>query len=188
MSFVVVGLLIGLWTWVLLPGLLRERREASPADPVSEFEHSTDAPAQTGVDRDGAISGRQILVLGDAERVVSARSRSRAELRRRTVLARGGFVVAAALVAGLALGGIWWVPAGVLGIPYAVYVALAVRVEQRLAQQRELLHDLAEERQRRQPPQPLAADPDAADAIELVVGDESGIIITGWRGERPPTP
>lgn len=186
MSFVVVGLLIGLWTWVLLPGLLRERHGASPVDSVSEFEHSMDTLAQAGVDRDGAAtSGRQILVLGDAERVVAARARSRAELRRRTVIARGGFLMVAAIVAGLALGGIWWVPTGLVGVPYALYVALAVRLEQRLAQQRELLHDLAEERQRRQPPAPSAAD---ADAIELAVGDESGIIITGWRGERPPTP
>ena len=97
------------------------------------------------------------------------------------MLARGGVALAVATVAGLVLGGAWWIPAGVEGAVYAIYVALVVRVEQRLAQQREMLHDLAEERERRQPPSPFETD---ADAIELVVGDASGITVTGWRGPQ----
>lgn len=184
MSFVVVGLLVGLWAWVLLPGLLRERRGATPVDSVTTFERKMDTLGRAGGDAaTGAAveqGGRRILVLGDPERVVSARARSRAELRRRGVLARGGFLLAVAVVAGIALGGWWWLPAGVLGVPYAVYAGLAVRLEHRLAQQRDRLLDLDEERARRQPePAPPVDD----DAIELVVGDESGIIVTGWRRE-----
>jgi len=184
MSFVVVGLLVGLWAWVLLPGLLRERRNASPLESVNEFERSMDTLAQTGAAEQpgGHESGRPVLVLGDPERVVSARARSRAELRRRAMLARGGFALAVATVTGLVLGGAWWIPTGVVGGAYAVYVGMVVRIEQRLAQQREMLHDLSEERERRQPPPPFETD---ADAIELVVGDASGIIITGWRGRQP---
>lgn len=183
MSFVVVGLLVGLWAWVLLPGLLRERRNASPLDSVNQFERSMDTLAQTGAAEqpDGQAAGRRVLVLGDPERVVSARARSRAELRRRAVLARGGFAFAVAVVTGLMVGGAGWIPAGVVGAAYAVYAGMVLRIERRLAQQREMLHDLAEERERRQPP-PFEPD---ADAIELVVGDASGIIVTGWREQQP---
>jgi hypothetical protein len=182
MSFVVVGLLVALWTWVLLPGLLRNRRETSTHEQDGGFE-ADDALARSGSDpHDGDGAGRRILVLSDPEKIVSAQPRSRAELRRRALLARGGFALVAAVVAGLALGGLWWVPAGVVGLPYTVYVLLAVRLERRLTEQRETLHDIAEERERRQPPQPPATDPDA---IELVVGDASGIIVTGWQRDRP---
>lgn len=180
MNLVVVGLLIGLWAWVLLPGLLRDRRNASPVETVSRFERSMDTLAQTGSDQaadDG--SARQVLVLGDAERVVSARSRSSAELRRRALLARGGFVVAVAIVAGVVLGGWWWTPAAVAGVPYLGYVALAVRMERRLAEQRDMTHDLEAERERRQPPAPERN----VRAIEVAVGDASGIIVTGWQDD-----
>jgi hypothetical protein len=60
-----------------------------------------------------------------------------------------------------------------------------VRLERRLAEQREMLHDLEEERERRQPSEPLAAD---TRPVELVVGDESGIIVTGWNEQRSPKP
>jgi Flp pilus assembly protein TadB len=181
MSFVVVGLLIGLWAWVLLPGLLRERRNASPVDTVDRSERSMDTLAQTGMEQPTADgSAREILVLGDPERVVSARARSRAELRRRAVLARGGFVVALTAIAGVVLGGWWWTPVGVLGAVYLVYVGFAVRLERRLAEQREMLHDIGEERERRQPPPVPIAD---TEAIEVAVGDDRGIIVTGW---RPP--
>lgn len=182
MNLVVVGLLIGLWAWVLLPGLLRERRSSSPLETVNKFERSMDTLAQTG--RDHSVSdaaGRHVLVLDDAERVVSGRTRSRPELRRRALLARGGFVVAAAAVAGMAFGDMWWIPSAVLAPVYLLYAALAVRVERRLAEQREMLHDLAEERERRLPPEAPSIE---RDAVELVVGDESGIIITGWNEHR----
>jgi hypothetical protein len=184
MNLVVVGLLIGLWAWVLVPGLLRERRNASPRESIDRFERGRDTLAQAGTaeQRSGDEGGRRILVLGDPERVVAARARSRAELRRRALLARGGFAVAVATVAGLVVGGAWWAPAAVLGTVYAGYVVMVVRLEQRLAQQREMLHDLAEERARRQPPPPLKTD---ANAIELVVGDASGIIVTGWQDRNP---
>jgi len=186
MNLVVVGLLIGLWAWVLLPGLLRERRNSSPLDTVNSFERSMDRLAQTGLEQTSAEpSGRQILVLDDAERVVSGRARSRAEVRRRAVLARGGFLVAAAGVGGGVGGGLWWIPFGVLGSLYLLYVLAVVRLERRLAERREMLHDLAQERERRQPPEPAPVD---VDAVELVVGDESGIIITGWNEQRSPRP
>lgn len=185
MNLVVVGLLIGLWAWVLLPGLLRERRNASPLDTVNSFERSMDTLAQTGADPSGDASGREVLVLDDAERVVSGGARSRAEVRRRAVLARGGFVVVAALVGGFVGGGLWWAPAGVAGLLYAGYVIAVVRLERRLAEQREMLHDLAQERERRQPPEPISAD---AAPVELVVGDESGIIITGWNEQQSRRP
>jgi Flp pilus assembly protein TadB len=186
MNLVVVGLLIGLWAWVLLPGLLRERRNASPLDTVNQFERSMDTLAQTGMEQlSSEVSGRHVLVLEDAERVVSGGARSRAELRRRAILARGGFVVAAAGIAGVVGGGLWWIPLGVVGVPYLLYVAAAVRVERRLAQQREMLHDLAQERERRQPPEPVPLE---TSAVELVVGDESGIIITGWNEPQSPRP
>ena len=51
MNLVVVGLLIGLWAWVLLPGLLRERRNSSPLETVSRFERSMDTLAQTGMEQ-----------------------------------------------------------------------------------------------------------------------------------------
>ena len=184
MNLVVVGLLIGLWAWVLLPGLLRERRNSSPLDTVNSFERSMDRLAQTGLEQTSAEpSGRQILVLDDAERVVSGRARSRAEVRRRAVLARGGFLVVAAAAVGGVGGGMWWIPFGVLGSLYLLYVLAVVRLERRLAEQREMLHDLAQERERRQPPEPAPVD---VDAVELVVGDESGIIITGWNEQRSP--
>ncbi|CAN5893121.1 hypothetical protein BH23ACT10_BH23ACT10_21620 [soil metagenome] len=178
MNLVVVGLLIGLWAWVLLPGLLRERRNASPLETVNRFERSMDTLAQTGGDPavdEGA--GRQVLVLGDAERVVSGRARTRAELRRRAVLARVGFVLAVTLVAGIALGGWWWTPAALVGVPYVVYAGLVIRLERRLSQQRDMLHDLDAERERRQP---VVPEYDAT-AIEVAVGDESGLIVTGWQ-------
>jgi hypothetical protein len=186
MNLVVVGLLIGLWAWVLLPGLLRERRNSSPLDTVNSFERSMDRLAQTGLEQPSAeASGRQILVLDDAERVVSGRARSRAEVRRRAVLARGGFVVVAAGLGGGVGGGLWWIPFAVLGPLYLLYVVAVVRLERRLAEQREMLHDLAQERERRQPPEPALVD---LDSVELVVGDESGIIITGWKEQRSPRP
>lgn len=182
MNLVVVGLLIGLWAWVLLPGLLRERRNSSPLDTVNKFERSMDTLAQTGVDQPSAdASGRQILVLDDAERVVSGHARSLAEVRRRTVLARGGFVVVAVAAGGAVGGGLWWIPLTVVGPLYLLYVAAVLRLERRLAERREMLHDLAEERERRLPPEPAPLD---VDAVELVVGDESGIIITGWNEQR----
>ncbi|HSK95250.1 MAG TPA: hypothetical protein VK891_01415 [Euzebyales bacterium] len=185
MNLVVVGLLIGLWAWVLLPGLLRDRRNSSPLDTVNSFERSMDTLAQTQAEPfDDA--GRHVLVLDDAERVVvSGHARSRAELRRRALLARGGFVVAAAAVAGAVGGGRWWIVLGVSALPYLSYVVAVVRVERRLAERREMLHDLAEERQRRQSPDPLPID---AQPVELVVGDESGIIITGWNEHRSRKP
>jgi hypothetical protein len=186
MNLVVVGLLIGLWAWVLLPGLLRERRNSSPLDTVNSFERSMDRLAQTGLEQPSVeASGRQILVLDDAERVVSGRARSRAEVRRRAVLARGGFVVVAAGLGGGVGGGLWWIPFAVLGPLYLLYVVAVVRLERRLAEQREMLHDLAQERERRQPPEPAQVD---LDSVELVVGDESGIIITGWKEQRSPRP
>jgi hypothetical protein len=168
MNLVVVGLLIGLWAWVLLPGLLRERRNSSPLDTVSRFERSMDTLAHTGMEQAGDVSGRRVLVLDDAERVVSGRTRTRPELRRRAVT-------------GVVAGGVWWIPLGIVAPLYLLYVAAVVRLERRLAERREMLHDLAEERERRQPP---AADPIDVDAVELVVGDESGIIITGWNEQR----
>ncbi len=186
MNLVVVGLLIGLWAWVLLPGLLRDRRNASPLETVSRFERSMDTLAQTGGDHlRGDELGRRILVLGDAERVVSGRARTRAELRRRALLARGGFVLAVAIVAGLVLGGWWRAPAAVGAVVYLSYAAMVVRIERRLAEQRDMLHDLAEERQRRQPPAPSTRD---QNAIEVAVGDDSGIIVTGWQEQRSPKP
>jgi hypothetical protein len=182
MNLVVVGLLIGLWAWVLLPGLLRERRNSSPLDTVSRFERSMDTLAQTGMEQS---AGRHVLVLDDAERVVSGRTRTRPELRRRVLLARGGFLVVAGAVTGVVAGGPWWIPLGIVAPLYLLYVAAVVRLEHRLAQQREMLHDLAEERERRQPPAPAPID---VDAVELVVGDESGIIITGWNEQRSPRP
>lgn len=144
-----------------------------------------DTLAQTGADPSGDASGREVLVLDDAERVVSGGARSRAEVRRRALLARGGFVVVATLVGGFVGGGLWWVPAGVAGLLYAGYVIAVVRLERRLAEQREMLHDLAQERERRQPPEPISAD---AAPVELVVGDESGIIITGWNEQQSRRP
>lgn len=177
MNLVVVGLLVGLWAWVLLPGLLRERRNASDTD--TSTGRRVDTSAAPGSARpSGDRSGRQVLVLGDPERVVSARTRSHAEVRRRALLARAGFGVAVACVVGALLGGWWWTPAAVAGVAYLTYVGLVVRLERRLAEQREMLHDLAEERQRREP-SPLA-DPDL-DAVGHVAGDGSGIIVTGWQ-------
>ena len=186
MNLVVVGLLIGLWAWVLLPGLLRERRNSSPLETVSRFERSMDTLAQTGMEQPAAdVSGRHVLVLEDAERVVSGHARSRPELRRRALLARVGFVVVAAAVTGVVAGGLWWIPLAIVAPLYLLYVAAVVRLERRLAQQREMLHDLAQERERRLPPEPAPID---VDAVELVVGDESGIIITGWNEQRSPRP
>ena len=186
MNLVVVGLLIGLWAWVLLPGLLRERRNSSPLDTVNKFERSMDTLAQTGADQPSAdLSGREILVLDDAERVVSGHARSRAEVRRRALLARGGFVVVAAAAAGAVGGGLWWIPLAVVGLLYLLYVVAVLRLERRLAERREMLHDLAEERERRLPTEPAPLE---VDAVELVVGDESGIIITGWNEQRFPKP
>jgi hypothetical protein len=185
MNLVVVGLLIGLWAWVLLPGLLRDRRNASPLDTVNSFERSMDTLAQTGAESGVDAAGRHVLVLDDAERVVSGAARSRPELRRRALLARGGFIVAAATIGGVVGGGLWWIPVAVTGFPYLCYVGAVIRLERRLAEQREMLHDLEEERERRQPPEPLAAD---TRPVELVVGDESGIIVTGWNEQRSPKP
>lgn len=177
MNLVVVGLLIGLWTWVMLPGLLRERRNSSPRDSGDRFERDVDARAPSS-----DTGGREILVLSDPERVVTGGARHPAELRRRALLGRGGFLVAAAAIGGAVAGGWWWAPVAVVGPVYLLYVALVVRLERRLAQQREMLHDLAEERQRRLPPAPPTVD---TEAIELVVGDESGIIVTGWNRTHP---
>ena len=185
MNLVVVGLLIGLWAWVLLPGLLRDRRNASPLDTVNSFERSMDTLAQTGAESGVDATGRHVLVLDDAERVVSGAARSRPELRRRALLARGGFTVAAATIGGVVGGGLWWIPVAVTGFAYLCYVGAVVRLERRLAEQREMLHDLEEERERRQPSEPLAAD---TRPVELVVGDESGIIVTGWNEQRSPKP
>lgn len=181
MNLVVVGLLIGLWAWVLLPGLLRERRRASEPDTDTDISagHSIDSEAAPGAARRFADrSGRQILVLGDPERVVSSRTRSHAEVRRRVMLARGGFGIIVAAVVGLLLGGWWWTPAAAAGVTYLAYVALVARLERRLAEQREMLHDLGEERRRREPPTFPDRDPTA---IEVAVGDASGIIVTGWQ-------
>lgn len=183
MNLLVVGLLVGLWAWVLLPGLRRERNQRTASSDTDAT--SSDGAARGGVvPRTGDTSGRRILVLSDPERVVSARTRSRAEVRRRALLARGGFVVALAVAGGFLGGGWWWLPAGVLAAVYVPFVLLAVRLERRLAQQREMLHDLAEERRRRHPA-PRRREDDG-DAIELIVGDASGILVTGWQEQRSP--
>jgi hypothetical protein len=101
------------------------------------------------------------------------------------VLARGGFVVVAATAGGVVGDGLWWIPLAVVGPLYLLYVVAVLRLERRLAQRREMLHDLAEERERRLQPEPAPLD---ADAVELVVGDESGIIITGWNEQRSRKP
>lgn len=179
MSLVVVLLLIGLWAWVLLPGLLRGRRASSPLDTVDQFERSMDTLAQASPE----APGRHVLVRDDAAPVVMGVARTAAALRRRSLLARGGFAVAIAAITGVLFGGWWWIVLGAVSLPYAIYVVLAVRLERRLAERQRTIRDLKAEREQRQP-RTVASDP----VVELVVGDESGIIITGWKDNKSPEP
>lgn len=185
MNLVVVGLLIGLWVWVLLPGLLRDRRHTEGDHATNAFADRLDTLAQASDDARVRPPGREIMVLGDPERVVTGEARSAAELRRRSLLARGGFIAASVAVVGVAFSGWWWTPLAVVGSCLLVYVALVVRLERRLTEQRDMLHDIAEERERRAPPELPVVDPEAP-VIEVAVGDGMGIVVTGWDGEHAP--
>lgn len=72
MSATVIILLIGLWAAVLLPGLVRARRETSPATSISRFNRSMDllertrheAPAGLATDEAIPDSGEEDLPMG----------------------------------------------------------------------------------------------------------------------------
>lgn len=74
MSATVIILLIGLWAAVLMPGLIRARRETSPATSVSRFSRSMsllertrlDAPVRLAAEEATPDSGEEELPMGHA--------------------------------------------------------------------------------------------------------------------------
>lgn len=114
MNLVVVVLLGGLWVALLLPGVVRARRDASPINSVDSFERS------------------MITLAGNVD--ASARPQSttgRAARRRREVLARLATAVAVTATVALLVGGLAWLLFALAVLALAAYVGLLFQVQAR---------------------------------------------------------
>lgn len=138
MGTLVVALLLGLWASILLPGLLRARREAALLTSISTFERcmSMLAPADSRLAvrpsrTRGPGPGRHVLVLGDPAAFAGRGRRSRVLRRRRALLARLSGTTAVAVLAGVLVGGWAWTAAAVVGASLAAYVALLLQLRGR---------------------------------------------------------
>lgn len=127
-AFVVLVLM---WAVLLVPGALRRSRNSSPHATVGGFERAMD------VLRDNrAATARQLLVPGDAGRIVSRevdptphpvtlrRPEDPVVVQRRTWFVRSLAATGVAVVAAVVLGGWLWLPAMLLLLGTAGYVAL----------------------------------------------------------------
>ena len=132
MNLAVVVLLGGLWASILLPGVLRARRDHSPLNSVDSFERSMSMLAT----HLKTPPGRQVLVLEDPASVSGELSRARVMRRRRAVLYRLVVaVLASTTLAFLLGGGVFWAAPAVAALALAGYLGLlaedhARRVEQ----------------------------------------------------------
>lgn len=149
----VLVLLAILWAWILLPGALRARRDASPVSSVDSFErtmgmlarHSGKSPPRPT----RSSPGRHVLVLRDAASVTGARRRSRAVRRRRTLLLRLQGAVGLTAVPAIALGGLLWLLFAAAWLALLVYVLLLLEHRAR--------RDEIRRKVRRLPQRPAAA-------------------------------
>lgn len=131
MSVVVVVLLVVLWAWILLPGAVRERREASPAVSVSRFEGTMARLARANRIRPGRDLSREPQTL--AEKIVAARHveagvasdpAAWAARRRRHVVGVLGGSSTLAFLLGRTVGGPTWVLFWTVAALMAVYIGL----------------------------------------------------------------
>jgi hypothetical protein len=91
MSQVVVVLLGLLWASILIPGVLRDRRQRSPQNSIDAFERSmgilaNDLRLRAPGTSPGAAAGRSVLVVDDTDRFAGRPARLRTLRRRRQVL------------------------------------------------------------------------------------------------------
>lgn len=83
MGHVVIVLLVALWALILIPGVVRGRRESSPIHTVLDFERSMSSLSLRPVDRS---PGRTVLVLAHPASVTGGSRRARVLARRRAAL------------------------------------------------------------------------------------------------------
>lgn len=145
MNLLVIVLLGLLWASILIPGVLRGRRQRSPHTSIDAFERSMGILAndlRRHVPGSAPPPGRQVLVVDDRDRFARRPSRLRALRRRRQVLQAlvlltllSGVAAAVAGVPGLAA-------LGVSGTALAAYVAVLLRVRAREGDARRTLRYL----------------------------------------------
>lgn len=158
MSIVVVILLAVLWAWILLPGAVREHRDASPASSVSRFDRSMKRLGRLGRVRRsrpswaGGRAGREVLMPSRPAERRADLAAARAARRRRTVLTVLTGLTTLALIAARAVGGpawvLFWVTAPLLvaflGLLCHRWVQISRRAAQPLVMPRQVVAAVAE--------------------------------------------
>lgn len=129
MSIVVVILLAVLWAWILLPGAVREHREASPASSVSRFQRSMARLGRLGRIRRSSLpwsgrAGREVLMPARPAELRAERAAARAARRRRHVLTILTAVTTLSLIGARSLGGVLWVVFWLAAVLLVVFVGL----------------------------------------------------------------
>jgi len=190
MGSLVVVLLLGLWASILLPGLVRARREATPITSVSTFERCMSMLAPTAgrltTGRAGrprpAAPGRHVLVLRDPAAVTTHTRRHRVLRRRRALLLRLVAATAMTAVAAGAVGGWAWVAFALVAASLVVYLGLLVQVREREAEVRRKVRRLSAHRRaatarRAQPPREQEAP------VAVAAGQASStVLVRRWQG------
>lgn len=136
MHLLVIALLIGLWAWILLPGLFGARREASPLNSIDAFERSMVLLAPGWQHPDDPEYAAALLA--------HHRRRARVVRRRRELLARLVAAVSVALVMALVAGGVAWALLALACAALGGYILLLLQVQAR--------EDEARRKVRRLPP------------------------------------
>lgn len=192
MGSLVVLLLLGLWASILLPGLVRARREATPISSVSTFERCMSMLAPTaGRLTAGRVSrvrgaaphpGRHVLVLRDAAAVATGRRRQRVLRRRRALLLRLLAATVATAAAAVVVGGWAWSVFAVVAASLVTYVGLLVQLREREAEVRRKVRRLPSGARRRPaPPRPAASDTEVP--LAAAAGHESStVLVRRWQG------
>lgn len=128
MSVVVVVLLVVLWAWVLLPGAVREHREASPATSVSRFERTMAQLARANPVRSGSpqLLAANLRALARPLPHADLDPAQRAARRRRHVVAILTAATTLGLFAAQLIDGIAWLLFWIPGVLLAVYLGLLV--------------------------------------------------------------
>ena len=147
MGLVIIILLAGLWASILLPGVLRTRRDISAVNSVHSFERTMNMLAHrcsTGTTPAAASPpGRHVLVLDDPASVAGYRSRTRMRRRQRAALAQLGS--AASVTGGLAVlvGGLLWPLFCISATAFAGYALLVAQVRSREAERARKIRRIA---------------------------------------------
>lgn len=141
MSIVVVVLLAVLWAWILLPGAVREHRDASPASSVSRFERSMARLGRVGRPRRwsrAGRAGREVLMPADPAERRAELAAAQAARRRRTVLTVLTAMTTVTLLAARTVGGpawaLFWFAASLLAVFLGLLCHRWIQISRRDAQ------------------------------------------------------